>query len=113
MKTASLLHEITYNETKPAISVLLDNNHSKEIRIVMRKGQLMKEHQAPAPIVISVFEGKVDFGVANKRLLLEKGDLIALDAHEPHDLLCTEDCIVRLSLSKLDSVERVEKVATT
>ncbi|MDX1271814.1 cupin domain-containing protein [Bizionia paragorgiae] len=110
MKTASMTDQLVYNTDKPAITVLLDSNHSKEIRIAMRSGQLMKEHKAPSPIVVSIFEGAIDFGVNGEKLKLKKGDLIALEANVPHDLLCTEDCIVRLSLSKTDSVDRVKNV---
>ena len=76
----------------------------------MKKGQLMKEHTAPMPIVIEIFEGDIDFGVDGKKQQLKKGDLIALDANVPHDLNCVNDCIVRLSISNLDTTERVQKL---
>lgn len=110
MKTASIIDQLVYNLDKPNISVLLDSSHSKEIRIVMRKGQSMKEHKAPSPIVVSIFEGTIEFGVNGEKKSLKKGDLIALEANVPHDLYCTEDSIVRLSLSKTDSVDRVQSV---
>ncbi|MFB9056001.1 cupin domain-containing protein [Mariniflexile ostreae] len=110
MNTASLVENITYLENKPAITVLLKTKTSKEIRIVMKKGQTMKEHKAPYPIVIELFEGSIDFGVEGEKKSLKKGDLIALDENVPHDLTCTSDCIIRLSLSNYDSVERVNNV---
>lgn len=110
MKTASITEHLAYKTDKPAISVMLESDHSKEIRILMRKGQLMKEHKAPNAIVVALFEGEIDFGVHGETLKLKKGDLIALEANVPHDLYCTEDAIIRLSLSKNDSVDRVNKI---
>jgi len=110
MKTASLTEGIIYNEDKPAVTLLLKTETSKEIRIVFKKGQLMKAHKAPFPIVVEVFEGDIVFGVNGKQSVLKKGDIIALDAHVVHDLKAIEPAIVRLSIAIADQVERVENV---
>lgn len=112
MITASITENITYKEDNPAITLLMETESTKEIRIVMRKGQEMKEHSAPKPIVVEMFEGEINFGVNKKVLNLKKGDLIALDANVPHDLVCTEDAIVRLTLAKTDSIKRVNEVVS-
>lgn len=111
MKTASLVKDLNYNENKPAVQVLLDTESSREIRIAMKKGQVMKEHKTPYPIVIELFEGKIDFGVEGKVHNLVKGDLLSLEGGVPHDLVATEDSTVRLTLTKADTVERVKSVA--
>lgn len=111
MKTASLLKNLEYNEGKPAVQVLMDTESSKEIRIALKKGQLMKEHKTPYPIVVELFEGVISFGVNGQVHRIEKGDMLSLDGNVPHDLKAEEDSIVRLSLSKLDTVERVKGVA--
>ncbi len=111
MKSSSLLKNIEYKEDKPAINVLFETESTKEIRIVMRKDQIMKKHQTPFPIVVEMFEGELDFGVEGNLHHLTRGDILALDGGVPHDLLAKSDCIVRLTLSKSDSVKRVEKVA--
>jgi quercetin dioxygenase-like cupin family protein len=110
MITASITDNITYKRDKPEITLLLETATTKEIRIVMRETQEMKEHSAPKPIVIEIFEGEILFGVHQKELRLKKGDLIALDANVPHNLLCKKDAIVRLTIAKTDSINRVNNV---
>ena len=111
MKTASLLKDLEYNETKPAVKVLMDTESSREIRIAMKKGQVMKEHKTPYPIVVELFDGAISFGVNGDVHEIHKGDMLSLEGNVPHDLTAKEDSIVRLTLSKADSVERVKGVA--
>ena len=110
MKKSSLSENIIYNETKPAISVLFETETTKELRIVFKENQLMKEHKTSFPITVEIFEGAIDFGVNGTIYKLVKGDLVSLDASVPHDLVAKKASIVRLTLSKLDSVDRVIKV---
>lgn len=111
MKKASLVNDLQYNDTKPAVQVLLDTDSSKEIRIAMRKGHVMKEHKTPYPIVVEIFEGHIKFGVKGESNDLRKGDLVFLEGNVPHDLEALQDSIIRLSLSKADTAERVKGVA--
>lgn len=111
MKTASLLKDLQYNDEKPAVQVLLDTDSSREIRIAMKKGQVMKEHKTPYPIVVEIFQGSVNFGVNGETHRVERGDLLMLEGNIPHDLKAEEDSVVRLTLSKADSAERVKGVA--
>lgn len=108
MEITSIYENIEYGDKQPAVKVLLNNAAVKEVRIVFRKGQVMKAHKAAFPIVVAVIEGQIDFGVEAKRHLLNKGGLIALEANLVHDLIAREDSIVRLSLSKSDTIERVQ-----
>ncbi|MGI9532148.1 cupin [Lutimonas sp.] len=110
MKTASIVSDFSYNDSKPDISVLMETENSKELRIAMKRGQTMKKHQTPFPIIVEIFEGSIDFGVEDQRLHLVKGDIISLEGGKPHDLTSLEDSIIRLSLAKSDKISRVENV---
>lgn len=110
MKTASLYNELEYNENKPIIKVLFETVFTKEIRIVMQKGTEMKKHQTPFPIVVEIVDGELNFGIENEIINLKKGDLIALDGGVPHDLKAKENSIIRLTLTKADKSNRVQKV---
>lgn len=111
MTTASLTANLEFNDKRPAVQVLLETEANKEIRMVFKTGQGLKEHKTPFPIVVEIFDGAVDFGVNGHTQALKKGDLIALPGNVPHDLRAKEDSIVRLSLTKADTAERVEGVA--
>ena len=110
-QVVSFYEDLQYEEqNKPAIRVMVKTDTAKEIRLLFRKGQEMKEHKAPFPIIIQVLEGEIDFGAENERTLLKKGMMIVLDSHIPHDLVAEQDSIVRLSLNLQDTAERVASI---
>ena len=111
MKTASIYQDLEFNENKPAIKAILETDFTKEIRILMRENQEMKEHQTPFPIVVELLEGEIIFGVEGQNYEVKKGDLLTLSGGVPHNLIAKKESIIRLTLSKLDSSRRVEGVA--
>ncbi|WP_424002145.1 cupin domain-containing protein [Maribacter sp. IgM3_T14_3] len=110
MQKISFTENLDFNDTKIVTKVLLETSFSKEIRILLKNGQIMKEHKAPFPIIVHIVQGEIDFGVDGTHHTLKQGDIITLAANVPHDLLAKSDSIVRLTLSKQDAAERVEKV---
>ena len=70
----------------------------------------MKEHKTPFAIVVEIFDGDIDFGVNGKIHKLKKGDILTLNGNIPHDLKANKDSIIRLTLSKQDSFNRVQGV---
>ena len=104
--------DLEFGNDKVVTKVILETSFSKEIRILLKNGQMMKEHKAPFPIIVHVLEGAIDFGVSGNVSSLEKGDILTLAPNIPHDLKAKEDSIIRLSLSKFDDSKRVEKAAT-
>ncbi|TDT50534.1 quercetin dioxygenase-like cupin family protein [Maribacter spongiicola] len=110
MQKTSFTENLDFNDTKIVTKVLLETSFSKEIRILMKNGQLMKEHKAPLPIIVHIVQGEIEFGAEGTHHTLKQGDIITLAANVPHDLLAKSDSIVRLTLSKQDAAERLEKV---
>lgn len=111
MKAANILEHLEFNKQKAMISVLFESEVSKEIRVAMKSGTAMKEHKTKFPITVEIFEGEIDFGIEGKNQTLIKGDIVFLEGNVPHDLEARQDSIIRLSLSKLDSANRVEQVS--
>lgn len=106
----SFNENIEFDENKVKTKVIVETSFSKEIRITLMRGQNMKEHKTPFPILIHLLDGSIELGVEGKIFSMKKGNIIALEGNVPHDLTANENSIVRLSLSKHDKVERLNDV---
>lgn len=111
MSIISFNKGVSFDTNKLQTAVMLETPFSKEIRIILPKGQNMKDHKAPYPIIIQVLTGHIELGVEGTFHLMQSGDAISLEENIMHSLLAKEDTIVRLTLSKLDTIKRVEDVA--
>ena len=112
MAVAKFLENVSYKDGGVAVSVLLDDELSKEIRICFKKGQVMDAHQAPYAISVMTLQGSIQFGVDGAMVTLAAGDVINLGASVVHSLEATEDSVVRLTLNKADTIKRVSLVGT-
>lgn len=110
MDKQSFSEAIEFDEARVKTKVIVETSFSKEIRILLKKGQVMKEHQTPYPILIHVLKGQIELGVQDKKFSMNDGDIIALDGGIPHNLSAAEDSVVRLTLSKHDKIERLNEV---
>ncbi|EAI4691867.1 cupin [Campylobacter sp. BCW_6875] len=100
--------EFSSKEVK--INVLIDNEKGKEIQILLAKDSVMKEHKAPFAIHVQVLSGKIWFEVEKEKFELNALDMISLKANVAHSLGGLENSIIRLSLNKSDSIQRVNAV---
>jgi quercetin dioxygenase-like cupin family protein len=106
----NIYENLKYDEKKVQITPMYNSDTSKEIRIVFKKGQIMKDHKTAFPISVQIVEGEIDFGVGEKNYNLIKGDIVSLEANIMHNLKANDDSIVRLTLSKADMIQRVQGV---
>lgn len=111
MKTASFNQQINYQQERIVTKLILETSFSKEIRILLKSGQVMREHKAPFPIVVHLLEGEIDFAVQDEIKSLQKGDILTLEGNILHELTALQDSIVRLTIAKQDNISRVENAA--
>ena len=111
MKTASLTKNVIHSENKMTVNVLLETECTKEVRITIRKGEVVREHFVSLPMVIELFEGRVDFGIQGNLYAMEKGDLLTLGANIPHDLRANADSIIRMTLLKFEHKKKILSVS--
>ena len=109
-QTASFYTDLEFSDKSVVITPMLDSTFGKEIRISFKEGQIMKEHKTKFPITMMTLRGSIEFTVSEEMFVLSAGDVIALEGNVLHELKATEESVVRLSLHKGDSVERVKGV---
>ncbi|MGB0391461.1 MAG: cupin [Salibacteraceae bacterium] len=106
MNIQSFSEPLAYNENRIVTQAVLETPFSREIRILLKNGQTMKEHKAPRPIIVHFLDGRIYFGVEGEILALKNDDTVTLYSNVLRDLTANEDSIIRLSFSKLDDAER-------
>jgi len=109
-KTASFYKDLEFSDESVVITPLLNSDFGKEIRIAFKEGQVMKEHKTKFPITVMTLRGSIEFGVGEETYILNEGEVIALEGNVMHELKALKESVVRLSLHKGDTVERVKGV---
>ncbi|WP_278262673.1 cupin domain-containing protein [Nocardia sp. AG03] len=88
----------------PNIQRLLAGPGITLVRLSFRAGQVLDEHRAPGPILISCVSGVIDLDVtaggATEAHRLEPGATIYLAAGDPHRLEARADAVVHLTLQR-------------
>ncbi|MCK5854919.1 MAG: cupin [Sulfurovaceae bacterium] len=110
MLTASFFTNLEFSDKSVVITSMLNSDFGKEIRIAFKEGQIMKEHKTNFPITVMTLRGSIEFGVGEEKFVLNAGDVISLEGSVMHELKATEESVVRLSLHKSDTVERVNSL---
>ncbi|MFF2087365.1 hypothetical protein ACFVVM_26625 [Nocardia sp. NPDC058176] len=73
------------------------------VRISFRQGQLLDEHRAPGPILITCVSGLIDLDITTptpESHLLEPHTTIYVPAGAPHRLLAREDTVIHVTLHR-------------
>lgn len=110
MLVESFIKGTVFNTKGIQTKVILETTFSREIKIALDKGSVMKDHMSPFPVIIYIVDGHIELGVDDRFYLMQTGDIIHVPASIVHKLIARENSIVRLTITKQDSVERVEDV---
>jgi quercetin dioxygenase-like cupin family protein len=68
------------------------------VRLVMAAGKQLATHQAPGAITVHCLEGRIAWTALGKTQELTAGDLLYLEAGEPHAVACLEDASLLLTI---------------
>ena len=79
-------------------ATLFKTNKVEVVRIVMKAGKEISEHEAPGEIIVQCLEGKIGFTALGNSRELKPGQLLYLNAGEPHSVRCIEDASFLLTI---------------
>lgn len=68
------------------------------VRLVMAAGKEITEHQARGEITVQCLEGRIAFTAVGKTQELRSGQMLYLNAGEPHAVRCIEDASFLLTI---------------
>jgi quercetin dioxygenase-like cupin family protein len=77
---------------------LLKTKNLEVVRLVMIAGKEIAEHKAPGDITVHCLEGKVGFTALGQTHELTAGEMLYLNAGEPHSVTCIEDASFLLTI---------------
>ena len=110
MQTTSFYNDLNFSDESVVITPMLNSDFGKEIRIAFKEGQVMKEHKTKFPITVMTMRGSIEFNIGEETVILNEGDVIALEGNVMHELKALKESVVRLSLHKRDTISRVKGV---
>jgi quercetin dioxygenase-like cupin family protein len=77
---------------------LLKAKNIEVVRLVMVAGKEIADHKAPGAITVHCLEGKVAFTALGQTHELTAGQMLYLNAGEPHSVKCIEDASFLLTI---------------
>ena len=81
-------------------SMLAKADGLEVIRLVLPAGKHIPIHSAPGPITVQCLEGRIAFTAGDATCELAAGQMLYLQARQPHSLSALEDAAVLVTLRK-------------
>ena len=84
-----------------ATTALLKAEQLEIVRIVLLRGQALRQHLVPGEITLQCIEGVVELTAGGEPRRMRAGDFVHLGARQPHALVAVEDASLLLTICLL------------
>jgi quercetin dioxygenase-like cupin family protein len=91
--------ETTWKENDRNALTLFKSETMRIVLMGLHKNATLKPHKANGVISVQVLEGKIEFSAESKCVMLEKGQMIALQAHIMHSVVALSESFFLLTLA--------------
>lgn len=97
--TTQLKSETTWTDSDHNAITVFKSENITIVLIGMHENAALKTHTAKGDIHVQVLEGQVNFMAEQQTILLDKGNMIALEANIPHSVLAIKESFILLTLT--------------
>ncbi len=98
MERTNVITSLAYSDESVVIEELYETEYAREVGIAMQAHQVLMDHQSLYPLTLQVIDGLVRFSSELSSAVLDKGDIVTLEAGVKHDLEAIENTLLRLTL---------------
>lgn len=91
--------EITWTESDRNAVTLFKSDTMRIVLLGLHENAALNPHQTNGVISLQVLEGKINFITDEKQLILEKGDMLALQANIIHSVIAMKESFFLLTIS--------------
>lgn len=77
---------VDYQEGAVVSRTLIDKESGTVTVFAFDEGQKLSEHTAPFDALVHIIDGEAEITISGNPLLVNKGDIVLMPAHEPHSV---------------------------
>jgi quercetin dioxygenase-like cupin family protein len=92
-------HEVTWAENDQNVITIFKSEHSTIVLMGMKENAELKTHTANGNVIIQVLEGEINFKTDLHSTLLEKGQMIVLQANIQHSVVAIIESFFLLTIN--------------
>lgn len=77
---------VDYQKGAVVSRTLIDKESGTVTVFAFDEGQKLSEHTAPFDALVHIIDGEAEITISGNPLLVNKGDIVLMPAHEPHSV---------------------------
>lgn len=101
---AELRAQAEGSQDRRAVTLVRESGLSL-VLVYLRSGAELREHAAPGPVTVQVFDGRVRIEIEDEQIDASAGQLVAFDAGVRHAVHASEDSCLLLTLKESSEAE--------
>jgi quercetin dioxygenase-like cupin family protein len=99
-ETGNILKDLTVASGAIVSKTLVKTPGGNTSIFAIDAGQQISEHAAPFDVVVTVFEGEIEFSVSGEAFTLTAGQWLTVPSNAPHGLICRQPAKLMITMFK-------------